>query len=679
MDFTWINTKLTQLNTAFKITSFEILDNVPAEIISDLKHAITIEPDKGITKVKPFAEQLLYEKDKKMLYNAYMKLIFDYYLASFDVTTASTQEISEVLTSYKRIIDVLHAKGISAVNLMPVKLLELNISGLYYKLRTFDDAPLFIELVQQLKHNTYSMLLSYLLSKRLYLHAEELYLENAFYITSTYFVEYAAYYLSDIVSELPKQFCDLILNENRKIALNDYTQQLKLKEFAALYTAAPDDFMSNPEVDAYFTSQADYTYINLILHFDHLLQKLFTDAAEKTQKLMLAPEMSLYTTFATLFPALQEKKIERLENKIALSMFYELERLYGKQLPLEDRIDGLSVLCSRNTNEVTPENQIIATQSLNMFGSDLQIFLDSFVQVVDIQLRINESKSNDYLNSVTKLSNETRYFLTEIFDFYVNVRNHSVERLDGEMVHNFIEKVTNRTEELLEEMVNSLVANNLKNLSSETIKEYCYDFFMANEYKNNTLDAAEVERLLRKAEKSPATLQVLATGELLSKPYKNIEDDIMSGDFTALVTCQIKSVERYLKDAIIEHVRTFGNKNIMISGSTYEIELVDKPATRSQRRNRNFLEVDHTTTPEKLGASMKSCREFILQNMSLEGEGQRLFTGGGENSLQREWVSPVRNNYFHAGVIETLGKAKEVLAETAFWFLQIIDELDEIR
>ena len=198
----------------------------------------------------------------------------------------------------------------------------------------------------------------------------------------------------------------------------------------------------------------------------------------------------------------------------------------------------------------------------------------------------------------------------------------------------------------------------------------------------------DFEKIYQNLDKFEKIKEILSTGELIFSPYRDIDDNILSGDLTGLVTCQIKAVERYLKEIIIRYARSKG-KWIETNGK--DINLIDStPQKMIIKNNENYyvVKIDENSNAMNLSSinpgisttvDIGPCIKFIKENIS--NSKQSIFNYNEKISdcpLHKNWVNQVRNPHMHVTPVESLSDAKKILAKTAYWLLRIIDELDDM-
>ena len=273
---------------------------------------------------------------------------------------------------------------------------------------------------------------------------------------------------------------------------------------------------------------------------------------------------------------------------------------------------------------------------------------------------------------------EFKLYLINFLDHYKNIiditgkRECSIDELGI-----FVDKVNERNEQLNDKLIGELIEKRFKSLSQEDIEENCKLFFDMNKDElNNQISSEKSQLIIAKLNSVPTLKKIIATGEIMFLPYAEIDDDLISGDFTGLVVSQIKAVERYLKETIIRFARNQG-KNILIDKSNrnsmkltrYIMPLNDTQKILVVGENTDSLDLSQGDYSVEIGP----CIIFIKRNLNALSNvpTDSIFT----NDLYDRWVSVVRNRYMHVVPIDSLSDAKEKLAKTSYWLLRVIDEL----
>ena len=139
-------------------------------------------------------------------------------------------------------------------------------------------------------------------------------------------------------------------------------------------------------------------------------------------------------------------------------------------------------------------------------------------------------------------------------------------------------------------------------------------------------------------------------------PFVNMDVnvDFFIGDYTNLVTCQIKAIERYLKEVLVTHHRD----NIHKTADGHEMRDI-----RSVKHITNFEGV--SDLPLECGPAF-----YALKYAYKVEEIPHLFTVS--RNFDTQWVQQVRNGHFHIHQIETIADAMKKRTQTAYWLMHII-------
>lgn len=644
MTNTEIIQKLNILYNKMYVSNFEEIKHLPKEILVDFDYAVTLHPTNS--KIPAFSSEYLYKKEKSYVFNGFLKLIFDYYLAEFCFDSAMESEVGECIDMCSDIIDFLCYKGIPYKDLMQKKLVDSYLSVIYHIIRTDLTYTYLTDYVQASKSEAYACLLKILIKNKQLKIAESFYKKYSFYISPKFLWINAVEYLKSDVRNFSKSFCQLLLTEFDKLN---------------------NSFHENEEEEEYGT-----TYSCLYIAFVDLMIKCF------------CCQNPCFPNGCTLNEVLTIgiecfKGQEETYNRV--SSFCEALYVVAKNQFREEEV--LALLRRKNSNE---------EETCYPIGEDVVIFLNVFLIGINWTLLHGKGCAENFpknlvesatiealLSAYSFLDQQLKAVIADLMDLYVNIRNYRSDYIDVEEFGEFLQKIEQRDEDLLEQYVTDLMKGRLGLLDSASVDENCRRFFDDNYDMGQKI--TNIEPLLQKLENKENIKKILSTGEILVLPYKDLDDDILKGDLTGLVVCQIKAVERYLKEIIVQYAKK-ENKDIVLDDK--KILLVRKGSMGYRfcvrvDENTSALNLSDSTRKNSFSVEIGPCIEYIGSVPSISrfnGDIRSIFNPVARKSaLYNNWVREIRNKHMHVLPIESLKEAKEKLAKTAYWLLRIIDEL----
>ena len=149
--------------------------------------------------------------------------------------------------------------------------------------------------------------------------------------------------------------------------------------------------------------------------------------------------------------------------------------------------------------------------------------------------------------------------------------------------------------------------------------------------------------------------------------FSKIENiDLGEGDFTNLVVVQVKVMERYLKEVIVQKMvgqriyTKYDFSNGMPSGKYKIISSTDTADDLS-----SFFNIELATA------------QYIIHQFFFNNNPTNYFSRINKNDNSfTSWVSKVRNGYFHIHPVKNMEEAREIHYKTAYSFMKCIYLLD---
>lgn len=247
-------------------------------------------------------------------------------------------------------------------------------------------------------------------------------------------------------------------------------------------------------------------------------------------------------------------------------------------------------------------------------------------------------------------------------------------------------------EKLLNEISN-ISAEEKRDLVIRFLKccEECQDSSYGQPYTSYPYVNIDYDALYSKIEKNSAIINILAASQKRFESFKNL--NVFGGDFTFMVVNQIKVVERYLKEIIVQHLvgtqiySSYKNKNTLFDNAKqrkiYEENngtscIVVKPT--------NGIEVLCSKSKNSISIQLATCMHIVsnfFEELRDDGTIEHLDSTFNEKNQAiptlNTWKSTVRNGYFHVHLVESTKDAIVVHNKTAFCLMRCIFELKGLK
>lgn len=351
----------------------------------------------------------------------------------------------------------------------------------------------------------------------------------------------------------------------------------------------------------------------------------------------------------------------RIASKLVLELFND----YGKEvisLSYEKRDNILFIngaISEEDLNKVRYIYENVTDETYDLDYKTLYDICNKFLlEFKDVGLKYINSKQ---LNIVLSLIYDYKFCVSDAFNSLYKYRGKILEAFENER----------------KRRVDSYLSNSLNNyykseLSEEDKKDIIINFFAdgvkAYNNDNRKYNIAYYERLFNKIKDNERVVGQIISGEKLIKQILSLDFDIsFINDYTLFVVNQIKAVEIFLKSAICKHLvgETISDKN-------------------------NNVVIYKNTKVEDLSKFELGSIPIILQKYCDFSYESKIFEyyvdrsifaydkKSGDNIFHKEFISKVRNGYFHSHEISTLEKCKEIRCQTAYWFIKCIDEIKKI-
>lgn len=272
----------------------------------------------------------------------------------------------------------------------------------------------------------------------------------------------------------------------------------------------------------------------------------------------------------------------------------------------------------------------------------------------------------------------------EFRDFFLEY-NYRYER---NFIRNVIAKSINEhtTKEL------NLLQKHSTNLSEEDKEHLVEQFFLSardvEEYKNSMPNYNEISiqlnrnlgNIINKIKNNKVIYDCLAASEyLLLNQKSEAENDSLVIDYSTFVMPQIKLVERYLKEILVQY---YPDQIYKITNKSYLTKIDFKKENYSKLSaedlSGNSTNLCQTTKYSdnsfELGSVALALQKIFCENKNYRGIFYSQYTPSTDTKFQKQFIDKVRNGYFHIHIIDSYKEALTLSQKTAYWFVKCISE-----
>ena len=293
-----------------------------------------------------------------------------------------------------------------------------------------------------------------------------------------------------------------------------------------------------------------------------------------------------------------------------------------------------------------------------------------------------------------ELNNEARYYLSILIREYGRLIDPQYETSDINYqqfllsIKEVLDKKYEEFERKLSELSGSLSLEEKKKILFNFLK-LGYDntnSINVKNYRFNNISNIDlhIEKCVDKVVNNEILLNQIVGGEKLNERINFSE---LEADYTFMVTAQIKSIERFVKEAILKHL-----------GDKYYIDYQYDKETRQTKTKKYLIQKNRTLDSfSKSERTIYDCNgkkidifnplnvelgniNYYLKNSIKDKDINVIFENVSNYSIfnldfNNEFIQKVRNGHFHVTVINNLSEAQYYRCETAFWLLCVLTEL----
>jgi hypothetical protein len=205
-----------------------------------------------------------------------------------------------------------------------------------------------------------------------------------------------------------------------------------------------------------------------------------------------------------------------------------------------------------------------------------------------------------------------------------------------------------------------------------------------NNYPNVDTSDEKVQSLYNKIKSNSHIVNQIISGENICAPFVNIGEvaNEMEGDYVFMIICQVKTVERYLKEELVQNytynIRTKDKVtgkllNAIVFRDTKELT-ADSLSKRDYSQNGKYYGESWELGPVSIAVQ----NVLMKDNPTYSGIFKPRSPKEGKYmtfDFNTEFIQKVRNSYLHNEMINTIGKALNLRKKVAYWFYRCIDEL----
>ena len=295
----------------------------------------------------------------------------------------------------------------------------------------------------------------------------------------------------------------------------------------------------------------------------------------------------------------------------------------------------------------------------------------------------------DYLID-TKANNNV--LLYSMISLYLKIKEYNLNSLsydEIQLIKDFVEEIKNKYFELETEKVmkNLYLADKYDDDSKKKILE---DFFASafdnyvvdntnincnKEFEVYNINKEDIYKCVSAIYNNRILVDEIVSGEILAKHFIDAAEDLFSieGDYTNFLTCQIKSVERYMKAILIKYHKdniylTEKERVWLIKNGNRKLELVPGERARIKNGIEDKIEIVEGDSEEKLNR-LECGPAFYALKYAYKLEGERFPV---KIEIGQKWINNVRNGHFHIDRIKTIGELKIKRTKTAFFLMYMI-------
>lgn len=627
-------------------------------------------------------EKYLKEKnvDFRYIANLTMKVFFDYYITN--ITEPIQDQVFDLMTEFFNFF--------------------LNRAMIYNQLTVLNLTPVKIKNWQNHSNDYYHLLYQNLLAN------------DGIYKIS-----------ENPQAEIFRQYCNglcrvLILNNKFDYLIDFYNKANRIIEPKVLieYFVELKDKINNKKYNynlCKFISQLfeklDFTIYEDYFNID--LQQNIEEQIDKNIEKNTKTGLNVVFVFGKILTEICEFFKEFEQDKILFNGFDKYtDAMYISKMQTaktQDEVDEIVYKC----------------QTLNLYSGWLQCYKqDAGIMIAISTIKSVDEDGVEYIAKGKKISENCLDYIEQIIDYLIylkqnNVPTYTTQELDnkiykltnlyirarsinqkiisyddeGQKIYEYkqqIEAKLNKLQDVIFTVNKYLATQVTPQRKEQIVKDYlksAFDSYKINgritncvqEYGITNLQPNNINKYYNAIKNNTALVDQIVTGEILAEPYVKAKDenyDFGSGDYTNLVVCQIKGVERYLKEVLVQYHKD----NIW---KTKQPDYERQP-NRPRRDQYNWKEIDRVrngqiilnqqnpTAEDLHNLECGSAAYALLMAYKLEDKRQEFTVS---SKFMEKFVYEVRNGHLHIDTIKTIPEVIMRRTQTAFWLMHLIEQL----
>lgn len=419
----------------------------------------------------------------------------------------------------------------------------------------------------------------------------------------------------------------------------------------------------------------------------------------------------LMLEFPLLYDELKAKSVRAVGR--LLELLNELQKIIGETFidlrNLDYSLENIECfLVSYFTEDTTTRVKYNARPDKEVYSRIQFLLLFSNISVdryhnyekksVLVELTEEEKKSFEVLAKTKEICEEINYLHSLIDREYLCLmivdNYHQQLSSSLEYVNKLIECAEKEEEEKLLNEISNISEEEKRDLVIRFLKccEECQDSSYGKPYTSYKYEKINYNSLYAKIKNNSTIIDILAASQKRFEKFENL--NVFGGDFTFMVVNQIKVVERYLKEIIVQHLvgtqiySSYKNKNTLFDNAKQrKIYEENNGTSYIVVKPNSGIEVLCISNPNKsISIQLATCMHIVsnfFEELRDDSTIEHLDSTFNDKNQAiptlNTWKSTVRNGYFHVHLVESTKDAIVVHNKTAFCLMRCIFELKGLK
>lgn len=686
----------------------------------DIKKLKEKENQNTLTKISLLECEKYLKEDKvdfSIIVNSTLKIFFDYYIANMSETVED--EIFDLITEFFNFFlnRSMIYNQLTVLNLRPVTICnDKNHEDGYYhliyqRLLGTEEVYEMSEIVQDESFRQYCNTLC----RVLILNNKFDYLIE-FYSKANRIIEPKV--LIESFIELKEGIDEKYFNYNLCNFLSQLFDKLDFsfyENYVDRRTQKVNTLDESFELNSKLLKKNKRTGVNITRIFDKIFDEICEFYSELSQDEILFNDFYKYTD--DLYCYDKEKTIKEEKKAVFHTVNEWFISFKNESVRWRSLCSLLSILLAQ-INKIYPEDdkQVDFSANIAKFSTTCFFYIEHIIDYL-IDLRKKESdkfeellvsRTTDILKEAKRISEmelcEKRILeldkkIYRLMNLYIRAKNINQKVISEDEKNtvefkDYIEKRLNVLQDIFVSR-NKYLAMNLSGEEKQNIvKSFLKSAFQSykvngvernakEEYNIRDLSERDIDLCYDAIKNNQSLIDQIVSGEKLVEPYvcaremgyDNGGDDYASGDYTNLVVCQIKGIERYVKEVLVQYHR--GNIWKTQKGRVFNDDRW--PIVNRQDGNSAHITLGGIQNPTAEDLKDLECGSAIYALFRAYIEDRNLGVINFKISKQvlTEFVQKVRNGHLHINKIKTMNEALMRRNQTAFWLMHLIKRLGE--